>query len=479
MLLVIKGRLPTFREAFHGVSSHFFWRASSLLGRFTRRVLHFRPSGACMSRSATPWASTGVGDDPVGSDSEGPTPPTVKRPRRALATVTPFPSPAGPATRSGRGLSGTTPHPVAAPPPPPFHDPASSPGLDALRRELVDELKRGFPRGRELTTADTSAFGVVLVCGDMLVETEDWLALVLAIDKLETDGVLFVKPLETEEGGVDDLEGGREEGVSKNQTPTRLRIATQAPIELLDAAAVMDCLQFETPTDGSGEGMTGTVRDRGVTQNPLPSLLQKQYVLVTTAETECETGLDTTDGQTGLLTTKANRDTPPRDYIATHDSNDNSGFMNPCFENSPSTDADDHNRHVLTEVSEKLTLHVSETHTRDTSENEVSEDAVTVTFVGTSRHTRATQKGTANPRRQSSFSVAPTPVAIDMCNCVGSAALRDALSDASNSKALTLNVLTSDVFLTLQELDALRLFLDEKENEKSHTGKGKKRAEND
>ena len=335
----------------------------------------------------------------------------------------------------------------------------------------MDELKRGFPRGRELTTADTSAFGVVLVCGDMLVETEDWLALVLAIDKLETDGVLFVKPLETEEGGVDDLEGGREEGVSKNQTPTRLRIATQAPIELLDAAAVMDCLQFETPTDGSGEGMTGTVRDRGVTQNPLPSLLQKQYVLVTTAETECETGLDTTDGQTGLLTTKANRDTPPRDYIATHDSNDNSGFMNPCFENSPSTDADDHNRHVLTEVSEKLTLHVSETHTRDTSENEVSEDAVTVTFVGTSRHTRATQKGTANRRRQSSFSVAPTPVAIDMCNRVGSAALRDALSDASNSKALTLNVLTSDVFLTLQELDALRLFLDEKENEKSHTGK--------
>ena len=34
----------------------------------------------------------------------------------------------------------------------------------------------------------------MLVCGDMRVESADWLALVLAIDRLERDGVLFVKP---------------------------------------------------------------------------------------------------------------------------------------------------------------------------------------------------------------------------------------------------------------------------------------------
>ena len=76
----------------------------------------------------------------------------------------------------------------------PFFDPESSPALDALRRDCLEELSHNFP-----LSADARTCAVVLVCGDMRVESADWLALVLAIDRLERDGVLFVKPLETSE----------------------------------------------------------------------------------------------------------------------------------------------------------------------------------------------------------------------------------------------------------------------------------------
>ena len=262
---------------------------------------------ASMSGSDPPLAATGDGHavDPAVSDSgSGPTPPTVKRPRtkRAVATV-PFPSPPGPAPGLGGVVSANARVPKrVAPPPPPWKDPNSSPGLDTQRRLLVDELKQGFP-----LSLDAKKCAVVLVCGDMRDETSDWLALVLAIDRLETDGVLFVKPLETVGEGGDREEAikGNSRPGSKNAgakrtpadtenstqtTPTKLQIAAQYPIEILDAAAVMDLLHFEGVGVGSGShgvGVTGTVRERsgGKKQTekegtekdtPLPSALRLQ-----------------------------------------------------------------------------------------------------------------------------------------------------------------------------------------------------------
>jgi len=85
----------------------------------------------------------------------------------------------------------------------PFFDPESSPALDALRRDCLEELQHNFPLSKDARTC-----AVVLVCGDMRVESADWLALVLAIDRLERDGVLFVKPLETAEDGKEKEKNG-------------------------------------------------------------------------------------------------------------------------------------------------------------------------------------------------------------------------------------------------------------------------------
>ena len=50
----------------------------------------------------------------------------------------------------------------------PFFDPESSPALDALRRDCLEELSHNFP-----LSADARTCAVVLVCGDMRVESAD------------------------------------------------------------------------------------------------------------------------------------------------------------------------------------------------------------------------------------------------------------------------------------------------------------------
>ena len=162
----------------------------------------------------------------------------------------------------------------------PFFDPESSPALDALRRDCLEELQNNFPLSKDARTC-----AVVLVCGDMRVESADWLALVLAIDRLERDGVLFVKPLETAEDErslsepfrreepfprEDSSHAPAEKQVATPRTarpanprrPTRLRVAMSAPAQTLPAAAVMDCLHFENKTPPGRAGATGAARRR-------------------------------------------------------------------------------------------------------------------------------------------------------------------------------------------------------------------------
>ena len=157
----------------------------------------------------------------------------------------------------------------------PFFDPESSPALDALRRDCLEELQHNFPLSKDARTC-----AVVLVCGDMRVESADWLALVLAVDRLERDGVLFVKPLETAEDErslsepfrreepfprEDSSHAPAEKQVATPRTarpanprrPTRLRVAMSAPAQTLPAAAVMDCLHFENKTPPGRAGATG------------------------------------------------------------------------------------------------------------------------------------------------------------------------------------------------------------------------------
>ena len=139
----------------------------------------------------------------------------------------------------------------------PFFDPESSPALDALRRECLEELQNNFPLSKDARTC-----AVVLVCGDMRVESADWLALVLAVDRLERDGVLFVKPLETAEDERSLSETPRTARAANPRRPTRLRVAVSAPAQTLPAAAVMDCLHFENKTPPGRAGATGAARRR-------------------------------------------------------------------------------------------------------------------------------------------------------------------------------------------------------------------------
>ena len=159
---------------------------------------------------------------------------------------------------------------VALPPPPalslppPFRDPSSTPGLDRLRHQLIDELAGGFP-----LSLDAREYSVVLVCGDWEDSAQDWAALVLDVEGCRPgsagtsrEGLLFVKPLEMippDAPEPDDRDqiprGGRKrprrptadpDAVIMDERPpvVRLRLAREHQAQLLDAAAVMDRLRF-------------------------------------------------------------------------------------------------------------------------------------------------------------------------------------------------------------------------------------------
>ena len=314
----------------------------------------------------------------------------------------------------------------------PFFDPESSPALDALRRDCLDQLKLNFP-----LSADARTCAVVLVCGDMRVESADWLALVLAIDRLERDGVLFVKPLETAEDEPpepgEEPFGSRETLKSKRKQPavprtseparrrTRLRVAASAPAQALPAAAVMDCLRFEGgPSPRSGA--TGAVRRRSAVPpaDADRAALRAEYVFSPGDEL-----------RNALL----------RKHSSGSDAGGDAGEDEDESEDEDATDA---------------VTAVFDTPVFDAA----SPDAGAVTtFEGTSRLTRRRRK------RPRSVSAAPAPVALrrQTRQRSGSEALRDALAAASISGAMTLHVPVGDVAAALAELDELRAALDRAE----------------
>ena len=194
------------------------------------------------------------------------TPPTVvKRPRRVVAT-TPGTTARLRASSSGHDDAprGATPGALAPhaasgslppAPPPPWPDPLSTPGLDALRRELVRDLRGAFP-----LRLDASAFAVVLVCGHLERDDEDWAALVLDIGRGERRGAVLVKPLEMRREEEEDRDEIRE-GDGARSFRYRLELAKAFPAQEVDAAAIMDRLSFGgDPRDP----LVGAVDDRGL-----------------------------------------------------------------------------------------------------------------------------------------------------------------------------------------------------------------------
>ena len=193
---------------------------------------------------------------------DAPTPPTVRK--RAVARSTREGS--SPALASGLSpfQEVALPPPPALSLPPPFRDPSSTPGLDRLRHQLIDELAGGFP-----LSLDAREYSVVLVCGDWEDSAQDWAALVLDVEGCRPgsagtsrEGLLFVKPLEMippDAPEPDDRDqiprGGRKrprrptadpDAVILDERPpvVRLRLAREHHAQLLDAAAVMDRLRF-------------------------------------------------------------------------------------------------------------------------------------------------------------------------------------------------------------------------------------------
>lgn len=206
------------------------------------------------------------------------TPPTVvKRPRRVVAT-TPGTTARLRASSSGHDDAprGATPGALAPhaasgslppAPPPPWPDPLSTPGLDALRRELVRDLRGAFP-----LRLDASAFAVVLVCGHLERDDEDWAALVLDIGRGERRGAVLVKPLEMRreeeedrdeirDGGGASVVGAPSSSERRRSFRYRLELAKAFPAQEVDAAAIMDRLSFGgDPRDP----LVGAVDDRGL-----------------------------------------------------------------------------------------------------------------------------------------------------------------------------------------------------------------------
>ena len=318
----------------------------------------------------------------------------------------------------------------------PFFDPESSPALDALRRDCLEELQHNFPLSKDARTC-----AVVLVCGDMRVESADWLALVLAIDRLERDGVLFVKPLETAEDEPpepgEEPFGSRETLKSKRKQPavprtseparrrTRLRVAASAPAQALPAAAVMDCLRFEGgPSPRSGA--TGAVRRRSAVPpaDADRAALRAEYVF------------------------------SPGDELRNALLRKHSGGSDACGSERRVEDEDE---------DEDMDAAAAATAVFDNPvfclDDASPVGGAVTTFDGTSRLTRRRRK------RPRSASAAPAPVALrrQTRQRSGSEALRDALAAASISGAMTLHVPVGDVAAALAELDELRAALDRAE----------------
>ena len=343
----------------------------------------------------------------------------------------------------------------------PFFDPESSPALDALRRDCLEELQHNFPLSKDARTC-----AVVLVCGDMRVESADWLALVLAVDRLERDGVLFVKPLETAEDERSLSEPFRREEpfdssreplpaekpvatpraarAANPRGPTRLRVAVSAPAQTLPAAAVMDCLRFENkppPGQGLGSGATGAARRRSAVPpaDADREALRAEYVFSPGPELRNRLLRKHSGGSDGLDGTSPRR---------VEDEDDD--------EVEVEVEDDDENE---VEVDDEVEVEAAAAAAAAASAS-ASPDAVT-TFEGTSRQTRRRRK------RPRSGSAAPAPVALRrQTKCPqksGSEALRDALAAASVSGAMTLHVPVGVVAATLAELDELRARLDRAE----------------
>ena len=202
---------------------------------------------------------------------DAPTPPTVRK--RVVARSTREGSSSALASGPSPFQKAALPPPPALSLPPPFRDPSSTPGLDRLRHQLIDELAGGFP-----LTLDAREYSVVLVCGDWEDSAQDWAALVLDVEGCRPgsagtsrEGLLFVKPLEMippDAPEPDDRDrhprGGRKRPRrptadpdarslvdpdartldEDERPPVRLRLAPRHPAQLLDAAAVMDRLRF-------------------------------------------------------------------------------------------------------------------------------------------------------------------------------------------------------------------------------------------
>ena len=194
---------------------------------------------------------------------DAPTPPTVRK--RVVARSTREGSSSALASGPSPFQNAALPPPPALSLPPPFRDPSSTPGLDRLRHQLIDELAGGFP-----LTLDAREYSVVLVCGDWEDSARDWAALVLDVEGCRPgsagtsrEGLLFVKPLEMippDAPELDDRDRNPRGGRKRPRRPTadpdartldederppvRLRLAPRHPAQLLDAAAVMDRLRF-------------------------------------------------------------------------------------------------------------------------------------------------------------------------------------------------------------------------------------------
>jgi hypothetical protein len=202
---------------------------------------------------------------------DAPTPPTVRK--RVVARSTREGSSSALASGPSPFQKAALPPPPVLSLPPPFRDPSSTPGLDRLRHQLIDELAGCFP-----LTLDAREYSVVLVCGDWEDSAQDWAALVLDVEGCRPgsagtsrEGLLFVKPLEMippDAREPDDRDRNPRGGRKRPRRPTadphartlvdpdartldederppvRLRLAPRHPAQLLDAAAVMDRLRF-------------------------------------------------------------------------------------------------------------------------------------------------------------------------------------------------------------------------------------------
>ena len=351
----------------------------------------------------------------------------------------------------------------------PFFDPESSPALDALRRDCLEELQHNFPLSKDARTC-----AVVLVCGDMRVESADWLALVLAVDRLERDGVLFVKPLETAEDErslsepfrreepfprEDSSHAPAEKQVATPRTarpanprrPTRLRVAMSAPAQTLPAAAVMDCLHFENKTPPGRAGATGAARRRSAVPpaDADRAVLRAEYVFSPGPELRNRLLRKHSGGSDGF-------DGKDEDDDEVEDDDENEVEVDDEVEVQVAASAS------AASASASASASAADGAARRVFDNPVfgdgSPDAVT-TFEGTSRQTRRRRK------RPRSGSAAPAPVALrrQTQQRSGSEALRDALAAASVSGAMTLHVPVGVVAATLAELDELRARLDRAE----------------